>query len=178
MKHPKFGSNGLYLTFGDIYEHHFLNFKNFVFFPHPSMQELKRCGYIIPVKTERKQLANYLPYLLTHQAKPRAVFDGSAAWKERCINDIIYFGPDGLNWLYYVLCSFPFGQVRLDGGPLAYGCCKFCYRKNNKLSFGYCCSKKTMFIQAKLKNSNSPDMFRALSFSHTVCCILIHSQGN
>ena len=29
------GSNNFYPTFGDIYEHHFLKFKNFVFLPHP-----------------------------------------------------------------------------------------------------------------------------------------------
>ena len=71
-----------------------------------SMQELKQCGYIVPAETERKQLTNYLPYFLTNQAKPRVVFDGSATWKELCINDIIYSGPDEHNRLSYVLARF------------------------------------------------------------------------
>ena len=35
VHHPKIDSNGVYPTFGEIYKHHFLKFKNFDISPHP-----------------------------------------------------------------------------------------------------------------------------------------------
>ena len=80
-----------------------------------SMQELKQNEYIAPAAetTVSNTPINYLPYFLTSQSKPRVVYDGSAAWKGRCINDSIYSGPDLLNRLSHVLARFRLGKYAL-----------------------------------------------------------------
>ena len=80
-----------------------------------SMQELKKHEYILPVADAELlcKPVNYLPYFLTNQNKPRVVYDGSAAWKGRCINDSIHSGPDLLNKLSHVLARFRVGKYAL-----------------------------------------------------------------
>ena len=76
---------------------------------------LKKHEYILPVADAELSCepVNYLPYFLTNQNKPRVVYDGSTAWKGRCINDSTYSGPDLLNKLSHVLARFRVGKYAL-----------------------------------------------------------------
>ena len=79
-----------------------------------SMEFLKQNQYIVPADQDSESV-NYLPYFLTNQSKPRVVYDGSATFEGRCVNDSIYSGPDLLNLLAHVLAKFRMGEYALMG---------------------------------------------------------------
>ena len=79
-----------------------------------SMEFLKQNQYTVPADQD-SEFVNYLPYFLTNQSKPRVVYDGSATFEGRCVNDSIYSGPDLLNLLAHVLAKFRMGEYALMG---------------------------------------------------------------
>ena len=76
-----------------------------------SMQSFKQRGYVPTEDNDEK--ANYLPYFLTTQVKPRVVYSGSEMFKGRCINDSMHSGPDLLNKFSHVLARFRLGEFAL-----------------------------------------------------------------
>ena len=75
-----------------------------------AITELRQNEFIKPADRESSNQINYLPYFLTSQSKPRVVYDGSATYEGRSINNCIHSGPDLLNSLANVLAKFRMGK--------------------------------------------------------------------
>ena len=75
----------------------------------------KQNDYIRVAQTDKvtDRQVIYLPYFLTHQTKPRVVYDVSAKCDGFSINDCIFSGPDLLNHLAHVLAKFRLGKYAL-----------------------------------------------------------------
>ena len=64
-------------------------------------------GWLAPVDSKLiKSSCWYLPFFVTKQKKPRAVFDGAASNKAFSLNDAAYPGINLLNELVEVLTRF------------------------------------------------------------------------
>ena len=78
-----------------------------------TMKMLKQNHYKTQANEVTDRQVKYLPYFLTHQTRPRVVYDGSAKCDELSINDCIYSGPDSFNFLAHVLAKFLLGKYDL-----------------------------------------------------------------
>jgi hypothetical protein len=77
------------------------------------IQRLKSEGYIEAVPKEEINKPDgvwYLPHFSTKQSKFRVVYDGSAGYKGKVINDEIFSGPDLMVPLFDVITRFRMGK--------------------------------------------------------------------
>ena len=75
--------------------------------------ELLEHGWIVSADSERDKIAEsswYLPFFVTHTAKPRVVYDGAATVGGASLNQAVLAGENLLNGLVDVLMRFRMGK--------------------------------------------------------------------